>query len=183
MNYFWAAEGMFIPVAVNLSPVTLHEQEFPAQVADILNKWSVKSSGLMLEITESAIMSDVARATGTVNQLHDTGLRISIDDFGTGYTSLSYIRRLPVSEIKVDKSFVLNMLEVNDDAVIVRSIVELGHNLGLSVVAEGIEDVETWNLLSDLKCNTAQGYFISRPVDAASLSEWAADGTWSPPEN
>ncbi len=179
----WAAEGMFIPVAVNLSPVTLHEQEFPAQVADILNKWSVKSSGLMLEITESAIMSDVARATGTVNQLHDMGLRISIDDFGTGYTSLSYIRRLPVSEIKVDKSFVLNMLEVNDDAVIVRSIVELGHNLGLSVVAEGIEDVETWNLLSDLKCNTAQGYFISRPVDAASLSEWAADGTWSPPEN
>ena len=177
----WAAEGMFIPIAVNLSPVTLHEKEFPAQVAEILDRWKVKSSGLVLEITESAIMSDVARATDTVNQLHDMGLRISIDDFGTGYTSLSYIRRLPVSEIKVDKSFVLNMQNVNDDAVIVRSIVELGHNLGLSVVAEGIEDIETWNLLSDLKCNTAQGYFISRPVDAPTLTEWAADGTWNPP--
>lgn len=174
----WADDGMFIPMAINLSPVTLHETDFPKQVARLQEKWKVSSSGLTLEITESAIMSDVARATDTVNQLHDMGIRISIDDFGTGYTSLSYIRRLPVSEIKVDKSFVLNMRDVNDDAVIVRSIVELGHNLGLSVVAEGIEDEETWDLLSNLMCNTAQGYFISRPVSAEVFSEWAKGGDW-----
>ena len=149
----WSRKGMFVPIAVNLSPVTLHEQDFANQVQRLLQKWDVPSKGLTLEITESAIMSDVARATETVNQLHKMGLKISIDDFGTGYTSLSYIRRLPVSEIKVDKSFVLNMREVNDDAVIVRSIVELGHNLGLAVVAEGIEDQETWDLLSNLRCN------------------------------
>jgi len=176
----WASGGMFIPMAINLSPVTLHETDFPKQVARLQDKWNVGSAGLTLEITESAIMSDVARATDTVNQLHEMGIRISIDDFGTGYTSLSYIRRLPVSEIKVDKSFVLNMREVNDDAVIVRSIVELGHNLGLSVVAEGIEDEETWDLLSGLLCNTAQGYFISRPVSAEAFSEWAKNGDWLP---
>jgi len=174
----WANDGMTIPIAVNLSPVTLHETEFPVQVAKLQEKWNVGSSGLTLEITESAIMSDVARATETVNRLHDMGIKISIDDFGTGYTSLSYIRRLPVSEIKVDKSFVLNMRDVNDDAVIVRSIVELGHNLGLSVVAEGIEDQETWDLLTALNCNTAQGYFISRPVNADVFSEWAKGGDW-----
>jgi len=104
----WSKKGMFVPIAVNLSPVTLHEQDFANQVQRLLQKWDVPSKGLTLEITESAIMSDVARATETVNLLHDMGLKISIDDFGTGYTSLSYIRRLPVSEIKVDKSFVLN---------------------------------------------------------------------------
>ena len=170
---------MFVPIAVNLSPITLHEQDFANQVQRLLRKWDVPSKGLTLEITESAIMSDVARATETVNQLHDMGLKISIDDFGTGYTSLSYIRRLPVSEIKVDKSFVLNMRDVNDDAVIVRSIVELGHNLGLAVVAEGIEDQETWDLLSDLSCNQAQGYFISKPVLAEEFYDWVQDSKYS----
>jgi diguanylate cyclase len=175
----WSEKGLFIPIAVNLSPVTLHEQDFANQVHRLLQKWEVPSKGLTLEITESAIMSDVARATETVNHLHDMGLKISIDDFGTGYTSLSYIRRLPVSEIKVDKSFVLNMREVNDDAVIVRSIVELGHNLGLAVVAEGIEDQETWDLLSDLKCNQAQGYFISKPVLADEFHDWVMSSKYS----
>jgi diguanylate cyclase (GGDEF)-like protein len=175
----WAEQGMFVPIAVNLSPITLHEQDFANQVQRLLRKWDVPSKGLTLEITESAIMSDVARATETVNQLHDMGLKISIDDFGTGYTSLSYIRRLPVSEIKVDKSFVLNMRDVNDDAVIVRSIVELGHNLGLAVVAEGIEDQETWDLLSDLSCNQAQGYFISKPVLAEEFYDWVQDSKYS----
>ena len=175
----WSEKGVFVPIAVNLSPVTLHEQDFANQVQRLLNKWDVPSKGLTLEITESAIMSDVARATETVNQLHDMGLKISIDDFGTGYTSLAYIRRLPVSEIKVDKSFVLNMREVNDDAVIVRSIVELGHNLGLSVVAEGIEDQETWDVLSDLRCNQAQGYFISKPVMASEFLDWYKGSKYS----
>ena len=124
-------------------------------------------------------MSDVARATETVNRLHAMGVGISIDDFGTGYTSLSYIRKLPVREIKVDKSFVMGMRETSDDAVIVRSIVELGHNLSLSVVAEGIEDTETWDLLGNLKCNIAQGFLMSRPLPAHNVLPWIQSSEWS----
>jgi EAL domain-containing protein (putative c-di-GMP-specific phosphodiesterase class I) len=174
----WLEAGLDIPVSVNLSPVTLHDRSFSDQIARLLEKWRVPARGLVLEITESAIISDVARATETVDKLHEMGVRISIDDFGTGYSSLAYIRRLRVSEIKVDKSFVLNMRDINDDAVIVRSIVDLGRNLGLSVVAEGIEDIETWKLLEDLQCTEAQGYFISRPMDAASLKQWTEESAY-----
>jgi len=145
----------------------------PDQVSNLLRKWEIPADHLVFEITESSIMSDVARATETVNHLDRMGVRISIDDFGTGYTSLSCIRKLPVSEIKVDKSFVLNMRESNDDAVIVRSVVDLGHNLGLEVVAEGVEDRETWDMLGGLGCTTAQGYYICRPVDPAAMAAWA----------
>ena len=174
----WLETGLDIPISVNLSPVTLHDRSFSDQIARLLEKWRVPARGLVLEITESAIISDVARATETVDKLHEMGVRISIDDFGTGYSSLAYIRRLRVSEIKVDKSFVLNMRDINDDAVIVRSIVDLGRNLGLSVVAEGIEDIETWKLLEDLQCTEAQGYFISRPMDAASLKQWTEESAY-----
>ncbi len=168
----WRAEGLAVPVAVNLSPTTLHNADFPDQVGDLLRKWGIPADHLVFEITESSIMSDVARATETVNHLDRMGVRISIDDFGTGYTSLAYIRKLPVSEIKVDKSFVLNMQESSDDAVIVRSVVDLGHNLGLDVVAEGVEDRETWDMLTRLGCTTAQGYYICRPVEPAALAAW-----------
>ncbi len=154
----WRAEGLVVPVAVNLSPTTLHNTDFPDQVDELLRKWGISADHLVFEITESSIMSDVVRATETVHRLDRMGVRISIDDFGTGYTSLAYIRKLPVSEIKVDKSFVLSMQESNDDAVIVRSVVDLGHNLGLDVVAEGVEDRETWDMLLQLRCTTAQGY-------------------------
>ena len=169
----WRAEGLVVPVSVNLSPTTLHNSGFPDQVGALLRKWGIPANHLVFEITESSIMSDVARATETVSCLNEMGVRISIDDFGTGYTSLAYIRKLPVSEIKVDKSFVLNMRESKDDAVIVRSVVDLGHNLGLEVVAEGIEDVETWDMLARLGCTTAQGYYICRPVEPAAMAEWA----------
>ena len=175
----WREAGLDIPVAVNLSPVTLHDRNFSRDVEKILEKWNVPPAALAFEITESAIMSDVARATETVNRLHSMGVGISIDDFGTGYTSLSYIRKLPVREIEVDKSFVMSMRETNDDAVIVRSIVELGHNLGLSVVAEGVEDTETWDLLAGLKCNVAQGFLMSRPLQADSLLTWINASDWS----
>ena len=168
----WRTEGLAVPVAVNLSPTTLHNSDFPDQVGDSLRKWGIPADHLVFEITESSIMSDVVRATETVNRLDEMGVRISIDDFGTGYTSLAYIRKLPVSEIKVDKSFVLNMQDSNDDAVIVRSVVDLGHNLGLEVVAEGVEDRETWDMLTQLGCTTAQGYYICRPVDPAALATW-----------
>lgn len=175
----WRDEGIEIPVAVNLSPVTLHDRNFSRDVEKILEIWDVPSEALSFEITESAIMSDVARATETVNRLHAIGVGISIDDFGTGYTSLSYISKLPVREIKVDKSFVMGMRETADDAVIVRSIVELGHNLSLSVVAEGIEDTETWDLLGALKCDVAQGFLMSRPLPSDAVFAWVYGSEWS----
>ena len=165
-------------MSVNLSPVTLHDEEFPDQVAEMLTRWGVPPACIILEITESAIMSDVTRATQTVGRLNDMGMHISIDDFGTGYTSFSYIRKLAVGEIKVDKSFVLNMRTVNDDAVIVRTIIEMGKSLGLNVVAEGVEDQETWDLLQSLGCNSCQGYFISEPLEAQKFDAWLSESRW-----
>jgi EAL domain-containing protein (putative c-di-GMP-specific phosphodiesterase class I) len=107
-----------------------------------------------------------------LNELSELGLRLTIDDFGTGYSSLSYLRQLPVDEIKIDRSFVMGMGEQADDAVIVRSTVDLGRNLGLEVVAEGVETLELWNALRELGCNTAQGYSLSRPVSAEELTAW-----------
>ena len=175
--HVWCEAGLEVPVSINLSPLTLHNLSFPGEIAAALDRWAVPPEMLMLEITESAIISDVARATETLNRLHDMGVRVWIDDFGTGYTSLSYIRHLPVSGIKVDKSFIAQMSEVNDDAAIVRSIVDLGRNLGLRVVAEGIENRKTWDLLAELGCNEAQGFYIGHPLKAEDISEWVRDRT------
>ena len=173
----WREAELDVPVSINLSPLTLHNLSFPSEISAAMDRWAVPPEMLMLEITESAIISDVARATETLNRLHDMGVRVWIDDFGTGYTSLSYIRHLPVSGIKVDKSFIAQMSEVNDDAAIVRSIVDLGRNLGLRVVAEGIENRETWDLLADLGCNEAQGFYIGHPLRAEEIPEWARNRT------
>ena len=175
--HVWREAGLDVPVSINLSPLTLHNLSFPGEIAAAMERWAVPPEMLMLEITESAIISDVARATETLNRLHDMGVRVWIDDFGTGYTSLSYIRHLPVSGIKVDKSFIAQMSEVGDDAAIVRSIVDLGRNLGLRVVAEGIENRETWDLLADLGCNEAQGFYIGHPLRAEEIPEWARNRT------
>ncbi len=169
----WRATGLDVPVSVNLSPETLHNLSFPDQIEASLEKWGVPPDRLMLEITESAIISEVVRASQTVNRLHNMGLMVWIDDFGTGYTSLSYIRRLPISGIKVDKSFIAQMAQFNDDAAIVRSIVDLGCNLGLRVVAERIEDRETLDLLAELGCSEAQGFYIGRPLGAPDITNWA----------
>jgi EAL domain-containing protein (putative c-di-GMP-specific phosphodiesterase class I) len=127
---------------------------------------------LELEVTESSMLANPTRAKTVLGELHELGLRLSIDDFGTGYSSLSYLRQLPVDEIKIDRSFVMGMGEQADDAVIVRSTVDLGRNLGLEVVAEGVETLDLWNRLRELGCNTAQGYFLSRPVPAEELTGW-----------
>ena len=174
----WRNQHIDIPVSVNLSPITLHDSRLPDQIAGLLDRYKVAPSALILEITESAILSDVVRATKTVSDLHDLGVQISIDDFGTGYTSFSYIRSLPIGEIKVDKSFVMNMRTENDDAVIVRTIVDMGKNLGLEVVAEGVEDEETGEVLAGLGCYSCQSYYISKPVDAAALTKWVHESRW-----
>jgi diguanylate cyclase (GGDEF)-like protein len=171
----WQKDGLELDVSVNLSVRSLLDLHLPESVADLLLEYSVDPTRLVLEITESSIMADPIRAADVVDRLSALGIGLAIDDFGTGYSSLSYLKRLPVSEIKIDKSFVMAMTSQDNDAVIVRSTVDLGRNLGLRVVAEGVETLEMWNELKALGCDIAQGYLLSRPLPADDLSVWAKE--------
>ena len=126
-------------------------------------------------------MADPMRARGVVSRLRDMGVKVAIDDFGTGYSSLGYLKRLPVNDLKIDKSFVINMMEDSGDAVIVQSTIELAHNLGLTVIAEGVESDETWRRLRALGCDVAQGWLIGRPLPAADFANWLNRGGFMPP--
>ncbi len=168
----WQRAGLTLGVAVNLSSRNLLDTDFPQQVKRLLQKREVDPGLLQLEITESTVLSDPVRTKRVLDKLAAMGISLSIDDFGTGYSSLSYLSQLPVSEIKIDRSFVMNMAESSGDAVIVRSTIDLGRNLGLQVVAEGVETEQAWDELNALGCTLAQGYYLSRPVPAAELTEW-----------
>jgi EAL domain-containing protein (putative c-di-GMP-specific phosphodiesterase class I) len=167
----WHDAGVDIPIAVNLSMRDLHDPELPDTVAELLAKWDVAPTRLMVEITENGLMADPARALQTVIGLRTMGIRIAIDDFGTGYSSLAYLKRLPVDELKIDRSFVRELAADQDDLAIVRSTISLGHDLGLRIVAEGVEDAATLDLLAELGCDVGQGYHISRPVSPQQLVE------------
>ena len=160
-------------VSVNLSTRDLMDLELPDKLEAILLRQGARAEGFCLEITESAIMDDPERAEATLNRLHHRGYKLSIDDFGTGYSSLAYLRRLPVQELKIDKSFVMAMEREEGDAKIVRSTIDLAHNLGLSVVAEGVENAAILAQLGALGCDEAQGYFLSKPVPLEQLRAWA----------
>ncbi len=166
--------GKPLGVAVNLSVRVLTDLELPLQVAGLLGRWGVPAESLTLEVTESTIMVDPVRTMQVLGLLRDIGVVLSIDDFGTGYSSLSYLKRLQAHELKIDKSFVMSMASNSNDAVIVRSTIELGHNLGLRLVAEGVEDAETWMLLKALGCDVVQGYYLSRPMPPEDLLGWIA---------
>jgi diguanylate cyclase (GGDEF)-like protein/PAS domain S-box-containing protein len=168
----WLEDGLSLAIAVNLSARNLVDSNFPTQVAGLLDRWKVPPRLLEFEITESAMLTDPARTKVILEQLSEMGIRLSVDDFGTGYSSLAYLKRLPVNEIKVDRSFVMNMDEDEDDATIVRSTIDLGRNLGLDVVAEGVENEKVWDRLRALGCTAAQGYYLSRPVPAFELGTW-----------
>jgi EAL domain-containing protein (putative c-di-GMP-specific phosphodiesterase class I) len=170
----WRTEGLELQVAVNVSPRSLLDRELVDTVAAALQETGLGGADLKLEITETAIMVDPLAALQVLNQLAAMGVGLSIDDFGTGYSSLAYLRRLPVGEIKIDRSFVQQMAREDGDRAIVRSTIELAANLGLSVVAEGVEDSQTLEELARLGCDEAQGYFIGRPVRAPDLSAWLA---------
>ena len=159
-------------LAINLSTRDLLDLEFPARLDAVLAQYQLPASAFCLEITESAIMDDPQRAQGTLNTLSQRGFKLSIDDFGTGYSSLAYLKSLPVDELKIDKSFVMNMETDEDDAKIVRSTVDLAHNLGLTVVAEGVENALIWDKLKALQCDEAQGYFMSKPIAAHTFAAW-----------
>jgi diguanylate cyclase len=168
----WRSKGLDISVAVNLSMQNMLDLRLPNDLARLLTSWRLPAGSLELEITESTIMADHRRATTILSRLSKMGVRLSIDDFGTGYSSLAYLQELPVDAIKIDKSFVMEMHEDAGNATIVQSTVDLGHNLGLEVVAEGVETVESYNELARLGCDYAQGYFLSKPLSPEKMSIW-----------
>jgi diguanylate cyclase (GGDEF)-like protein len=168
----WQQAGHELAIAVNVSARSLLDLGFPDQVAGLLDRWEVPARLLVVEITESTIMADPTHALEILGRLNTMGVQIAIDDFGTGYSSMAHLRILPVHELKVDRSFVSQMTSNTSDAVIVRSTVDLGRNLGLRVVAEGVEDPATLEQLDALGCDAVQGYYISRPVAADDLIQW-----------
>jgi diguanylate cyclase (GGDEF)-like protein len=173
----WLDDGLDINVAVNISPRTLHDATFPTRLADLLSAARVPSSKLTLEITEGALMGDPDRAIDMLWDLRRAGVRLSVDDLGVGHSSLSYLKRLPVHEIKIDKSFVTNMADDPDDEAIVTAVVEMIHQLRMQVVAEGVEDERTWRRLQALGADAAQGYWMSRPLPPGQLPAWVQ--TWT----
>jgi EAL domain-containing protein (putative c-di-GMP-specific phosphodiesterase class I) len=168
----WARADYQLSVAVNVSTRCLLDPGLPDRVAERLAARQLPAGSLVLEVTESAVMADPARALDVLGRLHALGIGLALDDFGTGYSSMAYLKTLPVDELKVDRSFVGQMATSPSDAMIVRSTIELGHNLGLRVVAEGVETQETWEQLLALGCDVAQGYLLGRPMAAADLARW-----------
>lgn len=168
----WSDLGRPLPISVNLSARNLLDEGLPDLVAELLATHGVNAGLLELEVTESAIMTEPARAQRLLQQLSALGIRISIDDFGAGYTSLGQLKNLPVNELKIDRSFVMTMIEDPGNALIVRSVIELGHNLGFTLVAEGVETEQTLTALAGFGCDVAQGYYLSRPISAAAFDQW-----------
>ncbi len=173
-------QGHDVGVSVNLSAVNLHDGELCEEVRQVLERWHFDPASLVLEITESAVMADPERAIQVLGKLREYGVGLSIDDFGTGYSSLAYVKRLPVTEIKVDRSFVRDVATDAGDASIIRAVVELARHQALIVVAEGVEDQDTYNRLQALGCGMAQGYFIARPMPAETYIDWLASSGWQP---
>jgi diguanylate cyclase len=175
----WAQDGLRLGVAVNLSTHILHDPTLPDTVAWLLQRYAVAPERLTLEVTESTLMADPTQAKTVLLRLAALGVSLSIDDFGTGYSSLGYLIELPVSEVKIDKSFVLRLDGNEKNAAIVRSVSDLGRHLGLQVVAEGVETAAAWHGVRTLGCAVAQGYYLSRPLPATELARWIQGSRWA----
>jgi predicted signal transduction protein with EAL and GGDEF domain len=174
----WSQARKSLTVSMNLSARSLYDSRLPGQLEELMRIRGGSPERLELEITESAIMADPVRAMEILLKVHGMGIRFLIDDFGTGYSSLAYLKKLPVDAIKIDKAFVINMAKDPNDAVIVRSTIELGHNMGIKVVAEGVENQETYQRLIELGCDAAQGYYMGRPLPFADLNQWLDESPW-----
>jgi diguanylate cyclase (GGDEF)-like protein len=177
----WYRAGLILSMSINVSAISIQDPEFPDQMAKMLEDFDVPISQIELEITETAVMSEPVRAVECIRKLSALGFQVAIDDFGTGYSSMAYLKELLVAKIKIDKSFVKDMATNHNDAVIVRSTVELGHNLGLKVVAEGVEDQAAWDKLKGLGCDSAQGYYMSRPLPSVEFLGWLEKSPWGIP--
>ena len=168
----WELAGLRVPIAVNLSMRNIHDPQLPQTIAQLLQRWDARPDLLRLEMTETVLAADPQRALQTMDSLRAMGVHIALDDFGIGYSSLAYLNRLPLDEIKIDRSFVIGMIDDESSATIVRATVDLGHGLGYGVVAEGVENVETRQRLSALGCDAIQGYLVARPMPADQTAEW-----------
>lgn len=168
----WQKQGIDLPIAVNLSTWNLSHSDIDETIKAMLLEYNTPPDRLELEITENAMMTNPERAHAILNRLQALGVRLTVDDYGTGFSSLAYLKTMPVGQIKIDRSFVGDMLEDENDAVIVRSTIDLAHNLGMKVVAEGVSSAEIWDLLEILGCDTAQGFFIAHPMSATDLERW-----------
>ncbi len=171
----WQRAGFDLTVGVNLCGADLLDTAFPGEVATQLARYDVDPSRLQFEVTETIVMVDPERILETLKRIRDLGISLALDDYGTGHSSLAYLKRLPIGELKIDRSFVQEMTADPRDAVIVRSTIDLAHNLGIEVTAEGIEDASHWEQLAAAGCDIGQGYYLSRPLDAAQLVDWLGE--------
>jgi EAL domain-containing protein (putative c-di-GMP-specific phosphodiesterase class I) len=168
----WRADGLDLTVAVNLAVSDLLDPALPGDVSRLLARRDIPPTCLTLEVTEDGVIADPEGAAATLDAIARLGVRIALDDFGTGWSSLAHLRRLPVAELKIDRSFVADMVSDDDDAAIVRTTLDLARSLRLRVVAEGVEDDDTWTLLADLGAEAIQGFVLSRPLPAAQIDAW-----------
>ncbi len=168
----WLDAGVRLPVAINISTFNLQDRGFPEQIGEIIKTYGVPSALLEMEVTETAIMNDPVRAIENIEQLVELGVQVSIDDFGTGYSSMAYLQKLLVAKIKIDRTFVMSMGSGESSEAIVRSTIDLAHNLGMKAVAEGVENENAWVKLKELGCDLAQGYYMSKPLPAEQLTDW-----------
>lgn len=177
-SYAWFEEGLRQPLSINLSAQDLRDPKLLERITGLFSTWPVPAELVQFELTESALMEDPGGALATLSRLKDIGAKLYIDDFGTGYSSLSYLQRLPVDALKIDQSFVGEMVGSKGAAAIVRSTIELAHSLDLTVVAEGVETQAQWNALDALGCDTAQGYLVSKPMPIETFGEWFGRSSW-----
>jgi EAL domain-containing protein (putative c-di-GMP-specific phosphodiesterase class I) len=177
--YQWRQQGLKIALAVNLSMRNLLDADLPETIDGLLRIWGADSDWIGLEVTESSIMADPTASLRVLNELHQTGFKLFVDDFGTGYSSLSYLMKLPVDVIKIDHSFTMNMIEDPHAAAIVKSTIEIAHNMGMGVVAEGTANREIWDALARLGCDEAQGEYVSMPMPAQDVYAWLARSAWA----
>jgi EAL domain-containing protein (putative c-di-GMP-specific phosphodiesterase class I) len=173
----WLAEGIDVPLAVNLSIANLLDADLPRDIATLLDDLRARPRKLKLEITESYLVTDPTLIHSNIQELCDHGVGLALDDFGTGYSSLTHLRRLPIDEIKIDRSFIKDLETDSDDAAIVQSTIDLAHSLNLVVVAEGVETELAWNKLRDFGCDQAQGFYLARPMPAQALTGWLLSRT------
>ena len=175
----WHAAGLYLRTAINMAGRTFQQPNLCERLQQRIESSGAAADCIELEITENVLMGDIDNGLAVLQRLSDMGITISIDDYGTGYSSLAYLKKLPLNTIKIDKSFVLEMARNDNDAVIVRSTIDLAHNLGYQVVAEGVEDEETLDLLAILGCDSIQGNYVSRPVPVSGFEKWLRDSPWA----
>jgi len=175
----WRRDKLPMNISINISARDLMDVEFPDRFGALLQRHDCAAQWITLEITESAILDDPGHAVRNLERLHALGCKLAIDDYGTGYSSLGYLRRLPVHELKIDKSFVMGMAGDASDALIVGSTIDLAHNMGLVVVAEGVEDEGTLDRLRGLGCDVVQGYLLSHPLAASEIAAWMRGSAWT----